>query len=295
MDCLIYSPKKKAQLQADFLAVVDTGLHHPNIPAITLGMRGIVTFDVEVEGSKVDLHSGSHGGIVPNPIHALINLLASLHDSQGKITIPGFYDQVEELSLEERGLISFQFDPIEYEEQTGASPTGGEKNFSALERAWIRPTLEINGIHGGYTGKGFKTVIPAKAFAKISCRLVPNQKPAEIGELVSAYLRKNAPSGVQVTVHVHPGQGEACRASPTAPIIQCFSKAFEEVFRVPCQFIFGGGSIPITTELAKSCGGEVILLGLGLDTDQIHAPNEHFGIDRIEKGILVFARAISSI
>lgn len=283
---------KKEQLKADYVAIVDLGLRKANIPALTLGIRGIVTMDIEVQGSHTDLHSGSHGGIVPNPIHALAKLLANLRDDQGRITIPGFYKDVREMSLEERSRVSFQFDVNEYQQQTDALPTGGEIEYSVLERAWIRPTLEINGIQGGYTGKGFKTVIPAKAFAKISCRLVPDQQPTEIGELVANFLKENAPPGIRVAVHVHPGQGRAVRISPNAEVVRAFAQAFEEVFAKPCEFIFEGASIPIVPELAKACGGDTILLGLGLTTDQIHAPNEHFGLDRLEKGMLAMARAI---
>lgn len=284
-------PQKKEKLKADYLAIVDLGLRHAEIPALTLGTRGMLTLDVEIQGSQTDLHSGSHGGIVPNPIHALVKLLASLRDDQGRITIPGFYDDVKEMSQKERSKVCFDFDANEYYQQTGAVATGGEIQYSILERAWIRPTLEINGIWGGYIGKGFKTVIPAKAFAKISCRLVPDQQPAKIGNLVASYLKKIAPPGTQVTVNVHPGQGKAVRVSPDAKVVKAFAKSFEEVFGKPCEFIFEGASIPIVPELAAACGGETILLGLGLTTDQIHAPNEHFGVDRLEKGMLAMARA----
>jgi acetylornithine deacetylase/succinyl-diaminopimelate desuccinylase-like protein len=206
--------------------------------------------------------------------------------------VPGFYQKVKEMSAEERARVSFHFDEKEYHQQIGAFPTGGEIKYSVLERAWLRPTLEINGIHGGYTGKGFKTVIPAKAFAKISCRLVPDQDPEEIGHLLASYLNENAPPGVQVTVHVHPGQGKAVLVSPDASVVKAFAKAFEEVFAAPCEYIYEGASIPIVPELAAACGGETILLGLGLTTDQIHAPNEHFGVDRLEQGMLIMARAI---
>lgn len=287
--------QKREQLKADYLAIVDLGLRKAHIPALTLGIRGILTLDVEVQGSKTDLHSGSHGGIVPNPIHALVKLLASLRDEKGHITVPGFYDEVGEMSAEERSRVSFHFDEDEYYQQTGAFPEGGETGYSVWERAWNRPTLEINGICGGYIGKGFKTVIPAKAFAKISCRLVPDQQPELIGNLLSTYLKENAPPGVQVTVNVHPGQGKAVRVSPNAEVVKAFAKAFEEVFAHPCEFIFEGASIPIVPELAAACGGETILLGLGLTTDQIHAPNEHFGVDRLEKGMLVIARAIERL
>lgn len=285
-------PTKKEQLKADYLAIVDLGLQKASTPSLTLGIRGILTMDVEVQGSATDLHSGSHGGIVPNPIHALVSLLASLRDVKGHIAVPSFYRDVKEMSPEERSRVSFHFDPKEYFGQTGAHPTGGETEYSVLERNWIRPTLEINGINGGYTGKGFKTVIPAKAYAKISCRLVPDQSPAKIGELVKAYLQDHAPAGVAVSVHLHPGQGKAVRISPHAVAVRGFAKAFEEVFGSPCEFIYEGASIPIVPELAHACGGETILLGLGLTTDQIHAPNEHFGIDRLEKGMMIMARAM---
>jgi acetylornithine deacetylase/succinyl-diaminopimelate desuccinylase-like protein len=284
--------QKKEQFRADYVAIVDLGLRKAKIPAITLGLRGIITMDVEVQGSDTDLHSGYHGGIAFNPIHALVQLLAGLRDDKGRITIPCFYKDVIDMPLEERSHVSFHFDLQEYQQQTGAFPTGGETEYSVLERAWIRPTLEINGIHGGYTGTGFKTVIPAKAYAKISCRLVPDQEPEELAELIAAYLKKNAPPGIHVSVHVHPGQGKSVRISPDAEVVRAFAKAFEEVFDAPCEFIFEGASIPIVPELAEACGGDTILLGLGLSTDLIHAPNEHFGLDRIEKGILIIARAI---
>ena len=286
---------KREALKADCLAIVDLGLHKANIPALTLGIRGIITLDVELRGSTTDLHSGAHGGIVVNPIHALVELLSSLRDEEGMITIPGFYDQVIDMSPEERKPISFEFDSESYQKQIGALPFGGESAYSPLERAWIRPTLEINGIWGGYTGQGFKTVIPAKAFAKISCRLVSNQDPSTTAKLVAAHLTNNTPPGVEVHVNVHAGQGKAVRVLPHSHLVQCFAKAFEDVFEHPCEFGLEGGSIPIVTELAEASEAETILLGLGLATDQIHAPNEHFGLDRLEKGMLVMARAMEII
>lgn len=284
--------QKRKQLKADHLAIVDLGLRKATIPAITLGIRGILTLDVEVKGSHTDLHSGSHGGIVQNPIHVLVQLLAGLRDEKGRMTIPHFYQDIAELSKEELSQISFQFNASEYQKETGASPNGGEKEYSTLERAWIRPTLEINGIHGGYTGKGFKTVIPAKAYAKISCRLVPHQQPSKIGQFIASYFKDHAPQGVEVSVHLHPGQGKAVRVSPDSAIVKAFAKAFEDVFELPCEYIFEGASIPIVSELAEVSESETILLGLGLTSDQIHAPNEHFGIDRLKKGILIVARAL---
>lgn len=283
--------KKQKELNADYLAIVDLGLRDPKVPAVTLGIRGLLTMEVEMKGSTVDLHSGTHGGVVTNPIHALVALLASLRNEKGRVTIPGFYDDVVEMPLEERTNMSFTFDHSDYTKITGALATGGEKEFTAWERAWIRPTLEINGINGGYTGTGFKTVIPAVATAKISCRLVPNQDPHIIGELVANHLRQNAPVGMKISVQVRRGSGKAVRTNPNAKVVKAFSKAFEDVFGVPCEYIMEGGSIPIVTELAAASESDVVLVGLGLTTDQVHAPNEHFGLDRIEKGILIMSRA----
>lgn len=283
---------KKEKLKADYLAICDLGLRRARTPTLTLGIRGVITLDVEVKGSEIDLHSGSHGGIAPNPIHALIKLLASLRDDQGRITIAEFYRDVKEMSAIESSSISFAFDCDEYHQQTGAYPTGGELAYSPLERGWTRPSLEINGIWGGYIGKGFKTVIPAKAFAKISCRLVPNQNPQDIALLVANHLKEHAPAGVEIKVDLHPGQGQAVHISPHAKVVKIFSKAFEEVFSAPCEFIFDGASIPIVSELAAASEAETILLGLGLMTDQIHAPNEHFGLDRLEQGTKIMVRAI---
>lgn len=283
---------KQTELQADYLAVVDLGLRQPNTPAVTLGVRGLVTMDVEITGSSTDLHSGSHGGVAYNPIHALIKLLANLRDASGKITISGFYEDVLPLSKNEKANISLEFDLEEYKKTFGTLPTGGEQEYSPLERNWTRPTIEINGINGGYTGTGFKTVIPSKAFAKVSCRLVPNQKPHKIGRLIANYLESNAPEGTRVTVHIHPGGGDAVRADINSEAVKAFAKAYGEIFQRPCEYIYSGASIPIVTELAAACGGEVVLVGLGLPDDGIHAPNEHFGIDRIEKGFLSIARAI---
>lgn len=284
--------EKQQDLQADYLAVVDLGIQGPDQPAITLGIRGIVTMDVEVTGSLGDLHSGSQGGIVYNPIHALVELLAGLRDNSGKIAIQGFYDDVVELTPEERSMLSFNFDTESYQNTIGAPPAGGEKHFSPLERAWLRPTLEINGITGGYAGPGFKTVIPAKASAKISCRTVAYQDPEKIGKLIENYLHTHIHPSMQLTVHVHSGKGKAARATPSSRIVQACAKAYSEVYHCPCEYIFEGASIPIVTELAEASGGEIVLLGLGLPTDQIHAPNEHFSVDRLHKGIMIIARML---
>lgn len=286
----ILASKPKA-LQADHLAVVDLGLRSASEPAISLGVRGLVTMDVEVSCTHTDLHSGFHGGLAYNPIHALTELLAMVRHPSGAISIPGFYDDIVPLTAEEKEQISWDFDLHEYEKMFGAPPTGGEQIFTPLERAWTRPTFEVNGISGGYTGEGFKTVIPSKAYAKISCRLVPDQDPQKVGRLVADYLHEHAPKGTNVKVELH-GYGKALHARPYTDISRAFSQAYTEVFDTPCQRIYSGGSIPIVSELAAACGGDVVLMGLGLASDNIHAPNEHFGIDRIEKGFLIIARAL---
>lgn len=287
--------KKQKELQADYLAIVDTGIPSKDTPAVTLGVRGLVTMDVEVTGSTIDLHSGSHGGVAYNPTHALVELLANLRDSEGKITVPGFYDDVKKIKKSDLEQLDLSFDQKKYEEMFGTVPTGGENKFSVLERLWLRPTLEINGLSGGYTGKGFKTVIPAKAHAKISCRLVPDQDPQKVGLLVAKYLESRAPKGIRVKVDVHAGGGKAVRANPDSPIVKAFADAFSEVFGSPCKFIFEGASIPIVTKLAEASNSEVVLVGLGLPDDHIHAPNEHFGWDRIEKGTLIILRTLEKL
>jgi acetylornithine deacetylase/succinyl-diaminopimelate desuccinylase-like protein len=285
-------PSRQEKLKADYLAIVDMGLRDKDTPAVTLGVRGITALEISVQGSKTDLHSGSHGGIVYNPLRALVQMLSRLWKENGEVAVPGFYDDVVELSPQEKDLVALDFDSEKYQAMFGALPTGGERAFSALERAWIRPTIEINGIGGGYSGPGMKTVIPAKASVKISCRLVPNQDPDVIGPLVAQFLKEQAPEGIQVVVPFSRGGGKAVRANPNSPVVKAFAQAYEELFHKPCERIFEGGSIPIATQLTEVCGGDVILLGFGLPDDQIHAPNEHFGIDRLEKGFIVMTRAL---
>lgn len=286
---------KKKQLKADYLAIVDLGMSAPDKPAINLGTRGVVTMDVEVTGTHTDLHSGFHGGIAFNPIHALIKVLSEARNELGEITIPHFYDDVVALSDKEKALLSSAFDSDKYREEVGAAPTGGEHKYPPLERGRTRPTFEVNGISGGYSGDGFKTVIPAKARAKVSCRLVPNQDPEKIGRLVANFLESRAPEGTTIRVEIHEGHGKAVRANINSKVVAAFAKAYEEVFNTPCEYIYAGGSIPIVPMLKEACGGEVVLLGLGLSGDCIHAPNEHFGLRRIEQGFLSTVRALENL
>lgn len=279
--------EKQQAIQADYLFVVDTSIPHPNQPAVTLGARGITHTSFTIKGSNTDLHSGSHGGIVMNPLHALVKILASLRDDQGKVTLPGFYEEVIELTKEEKKAINFDFDVKEYEATYQAKPTGGEKSYSPMQSATIRPTLEINGLSGGYTGKGFKTVIPQEALAKVSCRLVPNQDPKKILNALQDYIKKNLPEGMEVTFEPDKNPARAFRCPPKSPVVEVASKAFEKVFQRPCHKILCGGSVPIVAELQIASKAQTIGLGLALDTDKFHAPNEHFSLDRLEKGIYV--------
>ncbi len=284
--------EKKEELAADHLMIVDGGFATLHRPELTLGVRGIVSMRVEVTGSKTDLHSGTHGGMVYNPNHALVEMLAELRDDSGRITIPGFYDDIIELTEEEKKRINFGFNAERYESLFGAKATGGEKDYSPRESSTIRPTLELNGIGGGYTGAGMKTVIPAQAMANISCRLVPDQDPVKVGKLVSDYLREIKPEGVEVTVTLNPGLGSAVRTTPDSKVVQATATAYQEVLDVPCGYILGGGSIPIVSELTKISGGDVVIMGYGLNLDNVHAPNEHFGLDRLKMGFLTIARAL---
>lgn len=286
---------KKKELKADILAIVDLGIPSLSIPAVTLGTRGMITMDIEVVNASKDLHSGSHGGLAFNPIHALVKILADARNEKGVVTIPGFYDDIETFSEGERSKMYFDFDDNQYFKNFGTHATGGELDFSPIERNWLRPTLEINGIVGGYTGDGFKTVIPSKASAKISCRLVPKQSPHTIGNLLKAYFESKTIPGTTVKVHLHGEGGEAARANPNSNGVQAFADAYTSVFNKPCQFIFEGASIPIVPKLSSASGAESVLLGLGLTTDCIHAPNEHFGLDRMELGAKIIIKAIENL
>lgn len=288
--------EKKKELQADHILIVDAGLEKANTPAICLGVRGLICMEVTLQGSKGDLHSGSYGGIVYNPNRALVELLSSLHDQDGHVTIPGFYDDVRPITEEEKKKYQLTFDLQHFKKHFEAEAIGMEKGLSPLESSWLRPTAEINGVCGGYTGPGFKTVIPAKASAKLSFRLVPDQDPEKIVEHVKKHLEKQVPKGIEIKVEIIPGKGKPFRASPTSKIAKTMSQAYSEVFGgLPCAQILLGGSIPISSELAETAGAEMIFVGVGLPEDQIHAPDEHFSLDRLEQGYLTICRGIMTL
>jgi acetylornithine deacetylase/succinyl-diaminopimelate desuccinylase-like protein len=275
----------KERLKADCVLVSDTSMIANDIPSINTGLRGLSYVEVEVTGPNRDLHSGVYGGGVANPINVLCEMIASLKDNDLHISIPGFYDDVIELSQSERdALNSAPFSVDEYKTELKIGDVMGEKGYSTLERTATRPTLDVNGIWGGYTGEGAKTVLPSKAFAKISMRLVPNQSPDKITELFKKHFESIAPAGVKVEVRPHHGGWPV--VTPTdSNEYRAAAKAMQTTFGkepIPAR---GGGSIPIVASFEKILGLKTVLMGFGLDTDDIHSPDEHYGVFNYLKGI----------
>ena len=273
------------KLANDIILISDTGMIAKDTPSITTGLRGLSYVEVEVTGPNRDLHSGLYGGAVANPINILTKMIASLHDENNHITIPGFYDKVEELTREERDeMAKAPFSLEDYKKALDIEAVYGEKGYSTNERSSIRPTLDVNGIWGGYTGEGAKTVIASKAYAKISMRLVPHQDWEEITELFKSHFESIAPKGttVKVTPH-HGGQGYV---TPTGSIAyQAAAKAYEDTFGKTPIPQRSGGSIPIVALFEEELKSKTILMGFGLNSDAIHSPNEHFGLFNFYKGI----------
>ncbi|MFD0964352.1 dipeptidase [Pseudofulvibacter geojedonensis] len=275
----------REKLKNDVILISDTGMISNSQPSITTGLRGLSYVEVEVTGPNRDLHSGLYGGAVANPINVLTKMIASLHDENNHITIPGFYDKVEELSREERDeMAKAPFSLEEYKKALDIDAVYGEEGYTTNERNSIRPTLDVNGIWGGYIGEGAKTVIASKAYAKISMRLVPNQDWKEITDLFVKHFEGIAPAGV--TVKVTPHHGGQGYVTPTDNIgYQAASKAYEDTFGVKPIPQRGGGSIPIVALFEEELKSKTILMGFGLDSDAIHSPNEHFGVFNYLKGI----------
>lgn len=272
-------------LRSDIILVSDTTMIAQDIPSITVGLRGLSYMEVEVTGPNRDLHSGLYGGAVINPLNVLAKMIASLTDENNHITIPGFYDDVLEVSMEERAEMAKRpFDLDEFKKSIDIDHEGGEKGFSSLERTGIRPSLDVNGIWGGFTGEGAKTILPSKAAAKISMRLVPNQNSKKIDKLFEDYFLSIAPKGVKVTVKsLHGGEGYV---SPIDTIAyQAASKACEVTFGKKPIPVRSGGSIPIISDFEQVLGVKSILLGFGLDADAIHSPNENYPLFNFFKGI----------
>lgn len=277
--------ENKEKLKNDIILISDTEIISNEQPSISVGLRGLSYVEVEVKGADLDMHSGVYGGAVPNPINVLCGMIAKLHDENGHITIPGFYDDVEELSAEERAeMAKIPFNLDDYKKSIGIADIQGEKGYSTIERTSIRPTLDVNGIWGGYTGKGAKTVIASHAYAKISMRLVPNQDPNKITKLFSDYFPTIAPSSVEVTVKPHHG-GHAYVLPTSDKGYIAAKKAMTETFGKEALPARGGGSIPIVALFEKELGTKSVLMGFGLNSDVIHSPNENFGLFNFYKGI----------
>ena len=282
-----YVEKNKEKLAADLILISDTSLYAPGKPAVCYGLRGLTGVQIDVRGAKGDLHSGLYGGGVQNAIHALAQILASFRDEHGTIQVEGFYDNVRPLSEEERQAYrDLNFDEEALKEEVGVKQLFGEKGYSYLEQTWARPTLEVNGVFGGFSGEGIKTVLPAEAGAKITCRLVPDQDPDEIVALLKAHVEKHKPAGVDITISEF-DKGAPYITPFDHPVIQAAGRSYEHVYEVPTAFIRGGGSIPIVAAFDQILALPVVLMGFGLTSENFHAPNEHFHLENFDKGLRV--------
>lgn len=277
--------ENKELLACDVILVSDTSMLAPELPSLTTGLRGLAYWEIEVTGPNRDLHSGHFGGAVANPINVLCDLISKLTDADGRITIPGFYDDVEELSKEERQMLaSIPFDEERYKAAIDVKALKGEKGYSTIERNSCRPSFDVCGIWGGHTGEGSKTVLPSKAYAKVSCRLVPHQQHEKISKMFVDYIASIAPDYVRVKVTpMHGGEGYVCPI--TLPAYKAAEKGFEKAFGKKPLAVRRGGSIPIISDFEQILGVKTILMGFGLESNAIHSPNESFSLDMFRKGI----------
>jgi acetylornithine deacetylase/succinyl-diaminopimelate desuccinylase-like protein len=276
-------------LKADAAVISDSSMFAPGQPSILSSLRGLAYFQIDVQGPKCDLHSGSYGGAVINPAMALARILATFHDENGHVAIPGFYDKVHEWEPRIREQMkTLPFDEKEFRQEVGAPDLGGEKGYTILERLWSRPTCEVNGLLSGYTGEGAKTVLPAKAMAKVSCRLVPDQDPAEIEKLMDAHVKRVSPPGVNVNVrHLHGGR--PWRAELDGPIFDAARRALRKAFDREAVIVGEGGSIPVVIDFQRILNTPVLLVGFGLPGENAHAPDEWMSEDNFRKGMVAIA------
>ena len=293
-----YVPEHATKLQADAALISDTHILAPDRPALLYGLRGMWVGEVTVTVAAHDLHSGSYGGAVHNANQALCELLSALHDANGRVTVSGFYDNVRVLDAEERRrLAAIPYGDVEIRAESGAFARYGEPGFSAIERTGARPTLEINGMWGGFIGEGFKTVIPCQAHAKISCRLVPDQDPERIGRLVTNYLQQIAPNTVHVDVVAERGS-RAYLSAPDSPAMQAAAVAYAESFGAPPVYLLEGGGIPIVNVFQSVLKTPIVLMGFGLPDDNLHAPNEKLFLPNFYRGIqasIAFIREFAAV
>ncbi len=282
---LPFVEERRERLTADAVVISDSNMFAPGLPSLLFSLRGLAYFEITVQGPTGDLHSGSFGGAVENPANALARILASLHDEGGRIAIDGFYDDVVEWDQGTReALGALPFDEEEYRASLGVAALGGEKGYTPLERTWIRPSCDVNGIVGGYTGEGAKTVLPSRARAKVSFRLVPDQHPERVAELLRRHLRQATPPGVRSEMQVLHG-GLPWRAELEGPFLEAARNALEVGFGRRPVLTGEGGTIPIVRDLEELLGAQVVLLGFGLPGSNMHAPNEWFPDAHVESGI----------
>jgi acetylornithine deacetylase/succinyl-diaminopimelate desuccinylase-like protein len=286
-----FLPKQKAKLKADFALVCDTELFAPNLPTLCVGLRGLVYTEIEARGAKTDLHSGVYGGAAPNPFFALIEIISQLKDAKGKILIPGFYAKVKAPTKDElKAWKRLPFNEEHYRKtEVGSKVLTGEPGYSVLYRTWARPTLEVHGMPGGFIAAGAKTVIPAKAAAKVSMRLVPNQDADDILKKYTAYVKKLTPKGIETTIKVH-SKGPAAVVGTDNPYIKAATEALHDTFKKETVFIRSGGSIPIVTDFQDVLKIPSVMMGFGLPDDNLHAPNEKFHIPNFHRGIETICR-----
>jgi len=283
------------KLAADVVLISDTSLIEKGKPAISTGLRGLCSLEVTVTTANTDLHSGTYGGGVPNSLHALVALLATLHDEEGRVAIDGFYEGVPELSEEMRA----EFKKQNHNEEALRTSLGleslyGETGYSFVERTGARPTLELNGVYGGFQGEGSKTVIPKEAHAKITCRLVGNQDPSQVLERIAAHLESHIQAGAKVIIK----RGEKARAfnmDPSNPMLQKAADAYEQVYGTRALFTKDGGSIPIVEMFSRVLGAPVVMMGFGLPDENLHAPNEHFNLENFDKGLLTIVEFLKKL
>ncbi|MUG44066.1 dipeptidase [Paenibacillus woosongensis] len=290
-----YLDEHKEKLAADVVLISDTALLEPGKPAICIGLRGLCSLEVTVHTANTDLHSGTFGGGVPNALHAIVSLLASLHDDKGRVAVEGFYQGVPELTPAMREeFAKQQFNETKLKADLGLDTLYGEEGYSFVERTGARPTLELNGVYGGFQGEGSKTVIPKEAHAKITCRLVGDQDPQDILDKIEAHLKQHVQPGAKLNI-VQVEKARAFTINPANPMLQKAADAYERVYGTRALFTHDGGSIPIVETLSRVLNAPAVMMGFGLPDENLHAPNEHFNLENFDKGLLTIVDYLKSL